>query len=302
MSFKVEKEDAVLQLVSRQCITQENFNVLSFPYRMSLQEYNEHGDCVVLKQFSTYVENPEEVIASALFEAHKYSLEHGGIPGSGESAFINTYYADGYSFYTVKNGKVCPDVTSYAEVKNFDLGLIQKFFEDYLNERKEPVIVPDLTTSLKTDSNASQDTLRTCSTDRKKWSSDNYTRFIIDVKEHPENYSEFARDWASICEVRDFCDSDNKREKYIAELIYVWLPEKYWPLNLVTYNTDFSSYDINGVINGEWVNTHRRYDEWSVEKYGQLSKFELANVLVSEYLKKAIEPEFDNLISNTPAL
>lgn len=263
--IKVKKEDALLQLLA---------------FRSSKLKD------VELKQFSTYVDNPEEVIASALYEAHQYSLAH-GVDLTERTAAISTFCSDNI-YYEVINGHKEDrdvDIGIYDEVEHFDHQKIADLFDMYVEGRATPVDVPNAVACM-TEKVADRDNLPV-------------------VKVNPD-----YRDYGKVCEFIDKVTKSPK--KYTDETVayvkyrengcmFIFSDEKYLPKDVKLDERKETCQDVyyyvSGVIDGKLVKTSFCYDIGSVHAYGEPHLTDITNHLHEAYLEHFSKAEYDCFLS-----
>jgi hypothetical protein len=284
--MKVDKDCALLQLFAYRKVTPEDAKDSYYSYeQLKEMGYNAR---VELKQFSTYVPNPEEVVASALYEAHQYSVGQ-GIKKGDTTAMLTTYYSDHYSHFKVTSSKVVGVVTNYREVKDFDQKLIKDLFRQYVKGEATPVAVPN-TIACITETVADRDKLPVCEVKSEFRRYDEESNFAEMVENHPQNFTDETKTYASHI-------NDNG--------IFIFDDERFQPkdvkLDKRKESYGYVDYFISGVIDGKLVKTSFAYDSNSVAEYGEPQLVEIAKNLQETYLKHCSKAEYDQFLADKRA-
>lgn len=280
--MKVNKDCALLQLFAYRKVTPEDAKGSYYSYEQ-LKEMGYNAQ-VELKQFSTYVPNPEEVVASALYEAHQYSVGQ-GIKKGDTTAMLTTYYSDHYSHFRVESSKVVGVVTDYREVKDFDQKLIKDLFRQYVKGEATPVEVPNAIACI-TETVADRDKLPVCEVKSELRRYREESDFAEIVANHPQNFTDETKTYAS--HIKD-------------DGIFIFDDERFQPKDVKLDNRkeghDYVDYFISGVIDGKLVKTSFAYDSQSVAEYGEPQLVEIAKNLQETYLKHCSKAEYDRFLS-----
>lgn len=284
--MKVDKSCALLQLFAYRKLTPEDAEGSYYSYeQMKEMGYNAR---VELKQFSTYVSNPEEVVASALYEAHQYSLGQGIKKGS-ITAMLTTYYSDHYSHFKVESSKVVGVVTNYREVKDFDQKLIKDLFRQYVKGEATPVDVPNAIACI-TEIVADRDRLPVCEVRNDFRDYEEESDFAEIVEKYPQNFTDETKTYAR--HVSDYS-------------IFIFDDERFQPKDVKLDERKELyggvEYRVSGVIDGKLVKTSFAYRASSIEEYGEPHLVEMAKNLQEAYLKHCSKSEYNQFLTDKRA-
>ena len=147
-------------------------------FKLMVKSEKEQGYKVV-KNFDATL-NAEQRIASALYDGYIK------IKGKG-NVLITTYYADGYGFYSVKNGEFSLGVTDDSAVENYNHELIGQLFNAYKIGTQTPLKITEAYTFLKEPREKNLRTLQLKPTLRFDYRT--FETFIANVLAYPQKYS-----------------------------------------------------------------------------------------------------------------
>ena len=236
-----------------------------------------------IKNFDATI-NAEQRIASALYDGYVK------IKGKGR-VLITKYYADGYGFYSVENGKFSLDVTGDSDVKDYNHELIGQLFNAYKTGAQKPLKITEAYTFLKEPREKNLPILQLNPTLRFDYRT--FEPFIANVLAYPQKYSKKVYE---VCKLV-YGSRASLYSTPITEDMVLY-PSWLQPRGFEQVRVGGTTWKMSAELDGHIVGYQITYDSKGISKFGPVGSIELAGKLVEIYVHCLIENAYKEYTEN----
>lgn len=262
----------------------------TLPKTLPTLQLRDHDNDTV-KVFNGRVDNPEEVIASALYEGYINGLDR----RTKKSRIVAEVasHSSGLPVYKINStGEVqyCP---SPEPTDVFDTSKIQSLVNDYIAKKATPIDVPNIfdekiidTSNLPVYNMINHYSDEYDPNNTRNYSGRQFRRYLDDVRQNPDNHSEAARVFVDAL----VPGGDDLEYKVIP---FTSLPDKYRPMAFkisdMHWDNDFRIFTASAIIDGKIVSSEYESEDGY---YDFPTQVEYPGYLALDYVMEKMNDDF----------